>query len=348
MPFDLATTGENGVLSKRPYIATQGRHVGQSVIAVNTGQLSATGQPIYAERPINANATLRKDEWISLDNTIIEAARERLVIVEDLISMGLTYNVGGLGTTIAEWETGSEVTNASITMDGDSATERDRQEFGLAGVPIPIIHKDWKISERSLLASRQRGSALDVTTGSEMARSVGRTWETMVFNGDGLSAGTYTIPGLTTYTNRETYTISDWASSGTSVATIRSEMLEMIARLETASRMYGPFTFYVPGAYRSRFREDYKADSEKSLMTKMLDEDSVANIRFSDVLATGNVICLEMTRGVIDLAMAADVTTVQWQSGSGMTNMFKTYAASAPRIKSDYDGRCGILHGSTS
>lgn len=352
MPLDNITQGEymhlnseNGVLSKRPYIATNGRNAGRAVITVNTGQRDQSGNPIYGERLINTNATLRKDEWIDLDNNIIESARERLVIVDDLMAAGLTYNVGGLGTMIAEWETSSEVTDASITMDGDTVTERDRQEFGLNGVPIPLIHKDWKISERALMASRTRGAALDVTTGQEMARAVARTWESLVFNGTSLTTGGYTIPGLTTFASRETFTISDWSLLATTPETILSEILEMVDQLQVNARSYGPFNIYIPGAYSAKFYQDFKEFGDKTLMARVLEDPRINNVRVADALATGNVIGVEMTSRTIDLAMAADITNVQWQSGSGMTNHFKTYAASAPRLKADFDGRCGIIHG---
>ncbi len=208
--------GENGILAKRPYIATAGRYAGQSVVAVNTGQMDNQGQPLYAEKPIQANATLRKDEWIDLEDTIIESARERLVIVDDLQSAGLTYNVGGLGTLISEWETASEITDAEITMDGESTADKDRQEFGLNGVPIPVIQKPFSIGERMLMASRQRGASLDVTTGTEASRAVARMSEKMVFNGASIGANNsagqrYTVPGLTNFPGRATFTLSDWS-----------------------------------------------------------------------------------------------------------------------------------------
>jgi hypothetical protein len=40
------------------------------------------------------------------------------------------------------------------------------------------------------------------------------------------------------------------------------------------------------------------------------------------------------------------VTTIQWASLSGWTNYFQVYMAGAPRIKTDYDGRSGIVHAS--
>lgn len=344
---------EAAVLSKRPYIAINGRCKGQSVIAVNTGRKDESGNPIYAERPIHTNATLRKDEWIDLEDQVIEAARERLVIVDDLIQAGLTYNVGGLGTIISEWETASEMTDADITMDGESKADKDRQEFGLKGVPIPVIQKPFNIGERSLLASRTRGAALDVTSGTEAARAVARASERMIFNGANIgavsSAGDkYSIPGLTTFADRATFTIQNWAAGTVTPEQIFADILAMIKKLETDERHFGPFHLYIPGAYASRFREDFKAHGTRTLMQRTLDEDSIAAVRVSDVLATGNVVLVQMTRSVLDLAIASNVTTVQWQSGSGWTNHFQVYAAWAPRLKSDFDNRTGILHGTTA
>ena len=335
-----------GAAHQQPYIATNGKNAGKSCIQVNTGQLDKNGQPEVAEQVIANAATLRKDEWINLDNQLLSSARERLVIVGDMMAKGLTYNAGGLGTMIAEWETGSEITDAEIAMDGESKSSKDKQNFGLNGVPIPVIRKEWSIGQRSLMASRQRGASLDVTTGTEASRAVARASEGMVFNGVSITKKTYPIYGLTTFPSRATTTISDWADAGTTTATILANIFAMVKELETNQRSFGPYTLYIPGAYLSRFREDFKANSDKTLMTRVLDEASIVAIRASDVLAAGNVVLVQMTSDVLDLAIASDLTTVQWQSGSGWTNNFQTYAAWAPRLKADYDGRCGICHGS--
>lgn len=338
----------SGVLAQRPYFNDRGK----PVIAVNTGRKDASGNYIYQEQ-IVANATLRKDEWLQLDDAATESARERLVIVDDLISGGLTQNVGGLGTMISEWEKMSEMTDAEVTMDGESVVNKDRQAFGIDGVPIPIIHKDYSIGERVLLASRMRGASLDVTQASEAGRSVARKSEAMVFNGLNLGASnsagnSYQVYGLTNHPSRGTDTISNWASSGVSEETIFSEILDMVELLETEQRAYGPFTLYIPNTYAKRFRQDFKADGDKTLEERVLATRVVNKIQVSDTLATGNVILIEMTRRVIDLAIASDLVNVQWSSGSGFTNHFKSYAAWAPRIKTDYDGRVGYIHGTTA
>ena len=347
---DSGLSSEAAILQKRPYVATTGRHKGRSVIAVNTGRMHPkTGEPVYAERPISVNATLRKDEWIDLEETIIESARERLVIVDDLRNAGLTYNVGGLGTIVSEWETASEITDAEATMDGESTADRDRQEFGLNGVPIPVIQKPFRIGERQLLASRNRGAALDVTTGTEAGRAVSRTSEDMVINGLSIPGGQYKVHGLLTFPGRARQQISDWTDEeNVTNQDILDDILGLVQVMETEERHYGPFNLYIAGDVAFRFRQDFKAEVSQTLMERVMSVDAIANIRIADKMPSGNVSLVQMERTVWDLAVASDITTVQWQSGSGWTNHFQTFAAWAPRFKQDYDGRTGVMHGSVA
>ncbi len=338
-------TSLDAILSKRPYIANSGQYRGQTVVTVHTGQHDESGNPVYAERPVYVNGTLRKDDWISLDNAIVESARQRLVIVEDLRNAGLVYNVGGLGAMTAEWESSSEITDAEATMDGESLTEGDRQEFSLNGVPIPVIQKKFRIGERVLLASRQRGSGLDVTTGQEAARAVARTSERMVFYGLPIKSDSYTIPGLTTFSARATASLSAWNNPAVSPETIFAEVMAMVTKAETEKRHFGPFNLYVPGQLAFQFRRDFKAFGDKTLMQRLLDEDVINAVRVADELQPGDVLLVQMESSVIDLAVGSDVTTIQWASGSGWTNHFQVFAAWAPRLKKDFDGRTGVVHG---
>lgn len=338
------------VLNNRPYVAMSGPNAGHSVIAVNSGKRDDKGQPVYTEQRLQGNATLRKDEWLNLDEQLVAAARERLVVTDDLRAAGLTRNVGGVGTLISEWETGSEMGDAEATMDGESAAGKGRQAFGLDGVPIPIIQKPWDIGERMLLASRTRGASLDVTAGVEAARAVARLTESMIFNG--LTMGpsgqnNYKVYGLTTSPNRTTKTIKDWTAEATTQDDILTDILEMVKAAEL-DRFYGPFKLYVPGDAAYRFRQDYSANYPQTLQERVEAINVIEAVRVADALPSGNAVLVQLTGGSIDLAVAQDVTTVQWDSGSGWTNHFQTYAAWAPRIKADFNGRAGIVHGATA
>lgn len=333
------------VASKRPYINSRG----ESVVVVNTGQLDNEGQPVYREQKIAINATLRKDEWRRIDDQVLEAFRERLVIVDDIRAAGLVHPVGGLGVLISEWEKSSEITDAELSMDGESQVDQDRQEFGINGVPIPVIQKPFRISERVLLASRTRGAGLDVSTGLEAARAVARTSEKLVFFGSNIGNQTidgqnYAISGLTNFANRALASMGDWSSGTFTPEQILADILNFVRIMETQERRFGPFTVYVPGAYAWRFRQDFKALGERTLMERVMAEPAIAAVRFSDVLPAGQVLMVQLTSDVLDLAMASDVSTIQWASPSGWTNFFQVFAAWAPRLKSDFDGHSGILH----
>src|SRR2546430_560307 len=98
--FDVATL--------RPWVGKDNRHY----IARNVnGKMVAVPTPV-------ANATLRKNEWILLDEAIIMAAKERLRVVADLRSAGLTLSIpNGMGKTVLQTENVSDATTAVVSMD---------------------------------------------------------------------------------------------------------------------------------------------------------------------------------------------------------------------------------------
>ena len=51
-----------------------------------------------------------------------------------------------------------------------------------------------------------------------------------------------------------------------------------------------------------------------------------------------------MTSDVVDMVVAQQPTTVQWETDGGFKLNFKVMAVMIPRIKADADGRSGIVH----
>ncbi len=338
---------EEMVLRMRPYISN-----GKAVITVNTGRLDDKGFPIYKEEAIHTNATLRKDEWVKLDDEIIAAAERRMPIINALRARGLAKDIGGLGVMVSEWESASEFTDATVTMDGESKNpEKDRQEFDLQGVPVPIVSKPFRIGTRTLMASRQRGQSLDITQQYAAARSVARSSENLVLNGANIgavnSAGRrYHIYGLLNHPARAVVNISNWADPGISPETVHTELLAIAQVMETQERHFGPFEIFIPGDMSFQFRRDYKAFGDKTLMQRILDEQVFSAVHVSDQMPSGNVSLVQMEPDVIDLAVGSEINTVQWESGSGFSNHFIVYAAWVARLKQDFNERCGIAHAS--
>jgi hypothetical protein len=166
----------------------------------------------------NATATLRKDDWKILDDAIIKIAKPRLKAVGDLRSRGLTFSIpNGMGKTVLETETQSDISPASVSMDGLRENEDDRPVFELTNLPLPIIHKDFQYSARQLAASRNGGSPLDTTTAELAGRRVAEEAEKMLLGNstvaDQYNWGGGVIYGYTDYTNRLTYSITDPSTS---------------------------------------------------------------------------------------------------------------------------------------
>jgi uncharacterized linocin/CFP29 family protein len=294
---------------------------------------------------IQTNALLQKDEWIAYDSAVRDITTIRLNGIADLRSMGLVYNAGDLGSTIAEWDASSDMTAAEINMAGVTTTEKDTVAFTLAGVPIPIVRKDFQVNIRRLLASRRMGASVDVTGSQIAARLVAEKSEDMLFNGADPKVSGYSIYGYTNHPQRNTGSlVYDWAAAATTGKQIVSDVLAMIAALE-ADRHYGPFNLYVPANFWPALRADYSDNKgDNTIIERIRAIDKINDVKVSDVLTTDNVVMVQMTSEVVDLAVAQDVTTVQWERGDGMQTNFAVMAAWAPRIKADYDNHLGIAH----
>src|SRR5690242_7630555 len=74
---------------------------------------------------LRTNSILRRDEWLSFDQVLLEVARDNLVGIADLQGLGLTRNLGGLGVIIDLWESISDMDDAQVSMDGVTRDEED-------------------------------------------------------------------------------------------------------------------------------------------------------------------------------------------------------------------------------
>lgn len=290
------------------------------------------------------NTVLKKDEWIHFDNAVIGVARQRLVGVADLMSAGLSTPIkNALGRTRVEWQRQGDMTPAEISMSGVTEGRNDRLEFDLEGMPLPIIHKDFNINIRALHASRNNGEGLDTAQAELASRLVAEKMEDILFNGAAnIRMQNSTIYGYKTAPGRNTGTVLDWSLSGTDGSEIVADVLAMIAKLNE-DKMYGPFLFYIPLSWYIKLGDDYKANSDKTILQRVKEIPGVKDIRPSENLTTG-VIAVQMTRDVVDLIDGMQPTTLMWESHGGMVFNFKVMAIMAPRFRNTITGQSGLAH----
>ena len=303
---------------------------------------------------MNATATLRKDDWRILDTAIVKAAKPRLKAVADLRSAGLTYSIpNGMGKTVLQTETQSDISAAVASMDGLRKSVEDAPVFELTNLPLPIIHKDFSFSARQVMASRNGGSPLDTTMAELAARRVAEYAEQLLIGTAGSFVfGGGTIYGYTNHTSRLTKTMTAPTAGGWTGATTVGEVLAMVKQAKDAYH-YGPFMLYASTAWDRYLDDDYSTSKGSNTLRDRLkmisDIQDVRTLDYLDTAGTSYVMVLvQMTADTVREVIGMDITTVQWESEGGMKLNFKVMAILVPQLRADQNSNMGVVHGTTA
>ncbi|MDR1439544.1 MAG: bacteriocin family protein [Clostridiales bacterium] len=289
---------------------------------------------------LRTNAVLQQDEWKEMDSNIVRIAEERLTLTKDLIDGGLTHSLGGIGTTIVQWQRESDMTDAAVSMEPDSAGNRDLLDYEVDQVPIPIIHKDFRLGLRQIEASRRMGSNIDSTNSDAAARSVARGMERIVMIGSSLKFGNLPIYGVTTHPDRITGVA---AGPWTAIDNIYETVLAMVEAADKKHR-YGPFNLYVAAGLHMNLYRYFTDGSGQTAGERLQNIDQVKSVKVSDVLPANTAVLIQMDSGTIDLAVAQALMPVEWDDKGGLVTNYKVLTAMAPRVKPDIEGNLGIVH----
>lgn len=91
---------------------------------------------------------------------------------------------------------------------------------------------------------------------------------------------------------------------------------------------------------------NHPGETLRTMLMKIPDISGVQRLDF--LTSTYTLIFVQQTSDVARGVIGMDITTVQWPSLGGMRKNFKVMAILVPHLRSDYSGRCGILHGTTA
>lgn len=328
----------------RPWVA--GDDDQYQFISVNSGKRDEDRNLIYEPRLVaNANASLRKDEWIMMDQTVQEVAQSEMRLFGDLRGAGSVLTIpNGMGKTVAEYQRESDITPAEVSMDGIKQADADAPVFDLAGTPLPIIHKDFYFTARQLSTSRQSGQPLDQSMVRLSTRQVIEEVERMTVGSSTFTYAGYSIYGYTNFPQRLTQTLTapTSANHGTTVA----EVLSM--RKKSIDKNYrGPWILYCSPAWDAYLDEDYSTTKGSNTLRERLTQIRGINaVETAYFLPDTTMVLVQITPEVAQAVVGMDVTVVQWESMGGMQINFKVMAIMVPRLKADFAGQTGLVHGS--
>jgi uncharacterized linocin/CFP29 family protein len=289
---------------------------------------------------LRTNALLRDTEWQEIDRAVVDIARAQLNGIADLRQYGLVHPLGGLGTILTAYDLQSDMTDANIDMSGVTPGEEDKLDFTQVNVPVPIVHKDFRLNIRQLEASRRMGDGLDVSQSQVATRKVVEGLEGLLFNGSTMKVNGNSIYGYTTHPNRNTMTGADWGT----IANIYTNVNSAVAAAE-ADNYYGPYGLYVASAQYAQTREVYTDGSGQTAAQRCLASiPSLKYIKPSSKLTDGTAVLVTLQKDVVDLAIAQDIVPVEWDAQGGLVQFFKVMCAMVPRVKADADSKSGIVH----
>jgi len=290
-------------------------------------------------RSMAGNATLRKDEWEQIDTRVNDVMRERLTVVDDLRGRGLVTPVS-LGTLLRVTERVSDMDAAEVSFDGDTAPTGDRPAFLRDVIPVPVIAKDFQFNWRQLDASGRRGDPLDVSAAAIAARKVRDKLQDLCANGFTGGPGSnptngtdgQSIPGIVNAPNRLTISGASAVWDGSS-PDIVGDVIKMLTTGYN-SNLFGPFFLYVSKDYWAPLQQDYSTSKgDRTFLERILAFPDIAAVRPLDALPNDTAVLVQMTEDVIDLTLAQDVTTVQWEKNP-FVQLFRVIMVGGPQIKS--------------
>ena len=338
IPFQLDREGRINVNAMRPFLDD----AGDTRIVTNSD----------GDSEIITNAgLLQYQEWLDIDRTVVQTANRRLVGVADLRGRGLIHSLGSIGQTVSLWDRVSEMDPANINMSGITAGSEDTVAYATQSVPVPIVHKDFRVNIRRLQASRMFGESVDVTAAAVAARLVAEASEAMLFSGTPITVEDGTIYGYRNFPGRGTVNRTA-APAAATPEEFKADVQAMLAAARSR-RFYGPYTLYVSADWEGFLDEFFIIGDDTAGVTipgrtvreAILALSGIERIVVADFMgADGEAVLVQLERDVVDLAVAQDITTINWQAMGGMQERFKVMACWVPRIKSDFNGNCGIIH----
>lgn len=330
---------------------------GRPHISRVVGYNSQTGKPIVRNVPTMNAATLRQDEWKVMDRAVVEAAKPRLNFWNDLRAAGLATNLpNAMGTSVYQYQRQSNITGATVSMDGLRKGDSDRPLYNIEQMPIPIVHQDAFFSAREIAMSRRLGTPVDTTTLTEASEKVAEEIEKIAL---GVSTSFFyaggRVYGLCNYPYRMTRVLtSPFLTDGSrnpawSGELFKNEVIQM-RRMMYDNYQFGPFMMYHSPEWDDVLDDDFNAgtsglQSTITVRKRILEISGIGGFRAAEFLPFGTMIMLRMNSGTIQALDGMDITTVQWTEQGGMEIHFKVLAIQLPRMKSDYYGRCGVVHG---
>ena len=300
----------------------------------------------------NANGTVRHEDFLVIQDKIVEVRQRALNGISDLMSAGLSFGVS-LEEQLVGFENVNEFREARQEMNPNTSDNNDTK-FGETFVPNPVTHSSFQVPWRQTGFNYKRSAGMTASI-----RQVAERVENTLFNGNtsvvvNFGGSDQSLFGYTTHPDRGTGTIANWALiTPAGLAAIVPDVVKQIGLMFSGQGGVAndSVILYVANDFWTNLQNDYKVESTDTAGSGMMIVDRIRKIaQIKDVkpaekLATGTAVMVEMSERTVELAVASDIITVPHVKTNPMSpQVLTTYAAMVQQIKVDSKGNTGVRH----
>jgi hypothetical protein len=354
---DLATTllkhdFDPGVL--RPFVGKRGlSYIEVNVRDRNGNLVWDNHKKAWAKKVVqsNAEASLRKDEWIQLGQAVRDIQYPQLRFFADLQSAVTPVRVDGMSQVLLRRQRMGDISGAQVGMSPLRHSERDMPEFDYYDVPLPIQYKHFFIDGRELRVSRRNGTGIDTIMARKMTRKVVEEIEDRATGvGASFSYGGGTLYGLTNQTNRNTTVLTLPTAVGWTPATLITEVLGMIQALQD-DNYDGPYVLYYSRSWTQYFGDDYSAAKGDNTLWNRLEaipDIGVGNVRRLNRLTGYQLVLVQMTEDVVQPIIGMEVMPVQYPNTDPFEFRMAVMGMKWVDVQSESNGNTGVNHGTAA
>lgn len=304
---------------------------------------------------IRAASPLSENAQRVVDEAVLRVALERLVVADDVMAEGLVTNIDDpLSVLEYSWELEAEHGGAQRSMIPGARGQNSQTDKIMGSVPLYITSDEFSVGIRQLRAAARIGTPIDVSAVQQKTRRVNESIEDAFINGSGTVVAGKEAYGLLNHPDRNSFVYGDsgraWTHASKTGEDIVDDVLGMLDKQDAANQ-FGPVNLYIPTLYGNVLNRDFKSATSGTILQRIQEivyGGRNLRVRVADRLPVNKTVMVQMQSNTVDALKGQSPTVVPWVSADGFTLYWLVMAIIVPRVRSDYDGQCGVTVGFTS
>lgn len=301
----------------------------------------------------NAAAVIPQDVYLEFDNVTKRIMRsdEGDVLLNDLIPLSRSINIGKIEY---KFRRSSDSGNAKTTLSGQTPISMDKAQYNYDSAIVPIHQDGFGREWRELEGQRSEGFDALIDDQENSVRAVRRQMVDYILDGDPsiVFQGT-SWTGIRNDNRVASVNLGagglniDFTSVATTAANMRNGFKSLRDTLRITNNAMSDVTFYVSREIMTNL-ERYYADgdwAQGTLLKALLELSGVAAIKETSKLTGNQVIGMVLSNEFIQplVGMGVNTMAIPRQTPFEQHN-FLTWGAMGLQIKTDYDGKTGVLY----